>query len=96
MLGSKNYETENVVEKQAEANVEIEGRSGSRKEGFGDSRSFVEGSVPSGHKPRKESSLFEKLNDFVEIGQAMGYSMKGCLSNIEELINQHGVENGLQ
>ncbi|GKF19245.1 hypothetical protein Tco_0067883, partial [Tanacetum coccineum] len=31
-----------------------------------------------------------------EIVQAMGYSMEGCLRNIEELITEHGVVNGLQ
>ncbi|GKB75656.1 RNA-directed DNA polymerase, eukaryota, partial [Tanacetum coccineum] len=94
VLGSKNHERENIIEKHAEMNVETGGNSGYRKEGFGDSRSFVEGSVRSGYKPKMESSLLEKLNDFVEIGQAMGYSMEGCLRNIEELITKHGVVNG--
>ncbi|GJT24730.1 RNA-directed DNA polymerase, eukaryota [Tanacetum coccineum] len=79
------------TKKHVETNVETGGNSGYRKEGFGDSRSFVEGLVPSGYKPKMESSLLEKLNDFVEIGQAVGYSMEGCLRNIEELIIEHGV-----
>ncbi|GKF24876.1 hypothetical protein Tco_0080770, partial [Tanacetum coccineum] len=94
--GSKNHQRENIVEKHVETNVETGGSSGYRKEGLGDGRSFVEGLVPSGYKPKMESSLLEKLNDFVKIGQAMGYSMEGCLRNIEELITEHGVVNGLQ
>lgn len=43
-------------------------------------------SDPSGQPPRVASSLLNKLNEFVEIGQAMGFSMEGCLKNIEELI----------
>ncbi|GJS60856.1 RNA-directed DNA polymerase, eukaryota [Tanacetum coccineum] len=91
LSGSKNHERENIIEKHVDTNVEIGGNSGYRKEGFGDSRSFVEGSVPSGYKPKMESSLLEKLNDFVKIRQAMSYSMKGCLRNIKELITEHGV-----
>ncbi|GJW60642.1 hypothetical protein Tco_0109977, partial [Tanacetum coccineum] len=84
------------VMQQTKTNVETGGNSRYRKEGFGDSRSFVEGSVRSGYKPKMESSLIEKLNDFVEIGQAMGYSMEGSLRNIDELITKHEVVNGLQ
>ncbi|GJV32298.1 RNA-directed DNA polymerase, eukaryota, nucleotide-binding alpha-beta plait domain protein [Tanacetum coccineum] len=48
-------------------------------------------SVRSGRPPRVASSLLNKLNEFVEIGQAMGFSMKGCLNNIEELVSEQGV-----
>nr|GEW02867.1 RNA-directed DNA polymerase, eukaryota [Tanacetum cinerariifolium] len=95
VLGSKNHERENIIWKHVEKNVKTGGNGGYRKEGFGDSRSFVKGSVPNGYKPKMESSLLEKLNDFIEIGQAMGYSMEGCLRNIEELFTEHGVVNGL-
>nr|GEU39264.1 RNA-directed DNA polymerase, eukaryota [Tanacetum cinerariifolium] len=93
VLGSKNHERENIIWKHVKTNVETGGNGGYRKEGFGDSGSFMEGSVPNGYKPNMESSLLEKLNDFVEIGQAMGYSMEGCLRNIKELITEHGVVN---
>ncbi|GJX74324.1 RNA-directed DNA polymerase, eukaryota, partial [Tanacetum coccineum] len=35
--------------------------------------------LPKGKSPRMDSSLLEKMNEFVEIGQAMGFSMEGCL-----------------
>ncbi|GJX92153.1 RNA-directed DNA polymerase, eukaryota [Tanacetum coccineum] len=43
----------------------------------GISKSFVPCSLVCGKQPRVESSLLDKLNDFVEIGQAMGFSMEG-------------------
>lgn len=30
---------------------------------------------------------------FIDIGQAMGYSMEGCMQNIQELINTFGESN---
>ena len=58
--------------------------------GVGTSKTFVPCSLEYGKQPRVESSLLVKLNDFVEIGQAMGFSMEGCLQNIEELIAKQG------
>ncbi|GJZ21484.1 RNA-directed DNA polymerase, eukaryota [Tanacetum coccineum] len=45
------------TKKHVEVNVESGGKSGSRKEGFGDSRSFLEVSVPSRYKPRSDSLI---------------------------------------
>ncbi|KAL4568139.1 hypothetical protein LXL04_023741 [Taraxacum kok-saghyz] len=35
-------------------------------------------------------SFLKKLDDFVLLGQTMGYNMEGCLKNVEEIINHHG------
>ncbi|GJU45029.1 RNA-directed DNA polymerase, eukaryota [Tanacetum coccineum] len=49
------------------------------------SKHFVPCSLVIGKQPQVKSSLLDKLNDFVKIGQAMGFPMEGCLNNIEEL-----------
>ena len=46
--------------------------------------------LPKGNCPRTESSLLEKLNEFVEIGQTMGFFMEGCINDIEKLISRQG------
>nr|GEY95019.1 RNA-directed DNA polymerase, eukaryota [Tanacetum cinerariifolium]GEY96137.1 RNA-directed DNA polymerase, eukaryota [Tanacetum cinerariifolium] len=43
-----------------------------------------------GRCPRIASSLPEKMNEFVEIGQAMGFSMEECVNDIEKLISRKG------
>ncbi|GJZ66328.1 RNA-directed DNA polymerase, eukaryota, nucleotide-binding alpha-beta plait domain protein [Tanacetum coccineum] len=44
--------------------------------------------LPKGKCPRIASSLLEKMNEFVEIGQSMGFSMDGCVNDIEKLISK--------
>ncbi|KAL4576528.1 hypothetical protein LXL04_012623 [Taraxacum kok-saghyz] len=41
-------------------------------------------------RPPDGFSLVEKINEFVELGHAMGFSMVGCMSNVEEIINAFG------
>ena len=41
-------------------------------------------------RPHEGFSLVERINEFVEIGHAMGYSMVGCMANVEEIINAFG------
>nr|GEY36472.1 RNA-directed DNA polymerase, eukaryota, nucleotide-binding alpha-beta plait domain protein [Tanacetum cinerariifolium] len=46
--------------------------------------------LPKGKCPRIASSLLEKMNEFVEIGQAMRFYMDGCVNDIEKLISRKG------
>ncbi|GJT26024.1 RNA-directed DNA polymerase, eukaryota [Tanacetum coccineum] len=50
--------------------------SNSVKGGQGSERDSV---LPKGKCPQNESSLLERMNEFVEIGQTMGFDMGGCL-----------------
>ncbi|GJQ94994.1 RNA-directed DNA polymerase, eukaryota [Tanacetum coccineum] len=47
-------------------------------------------SMPKGKCPRFASSLLDQMNEFVEIGQAMRFSMDGCVNDIEKLISRQG------
>ncbi|KAL4558663.1 hypothetical protein LXL04_036864 [Taraxacum kok-saghyz] len=38
-------------------------------------------------------SFLQKLDDFVLLGQTMGYDMAGCQKNVEAIINYHGRQN---
>ncbi|GJU23714.1 retrotransposon protein, putative, ty1-copia subclass [Tanacetum coccineum] len=49
------------------------------------SNSGVDSSLPKGQCPRIDSSLLEKMNEFVEIGQAMGFTMEACEQDIANL-----------
>ncbi|GJU36817.1 zinc finger, CCHC-type containing protein [Tanacetum coccineum] len=51
--------------------------------------------LPKGKCPRTDSSLLKKMNEFVEIGQTLGFSMEGCINNIEKLISRQG-DGGLE
>lgn len=42
------------------------------------------------NKPTHSFSILEKLNSFIEIGQAMWFSMKGCEADIKKIITQFG------
>nr|GEV35068.1 RNA-directed DNA polymerase, eukaryota, reverse transcriptase zinc-binding domain protein [Tanacetum cinerariifolium] len=37
--------------------------------------------------PRTGGSILEWIDDLVKVGQTMGYEMKGCMKNMEEIIN---------
>nr|GFB09534.1 RNA-directed DNA polymerase, eukaryota [Tanacetum cinerariifolium] len=54
-------------------------------------------SICSGHfkkseVPRKGGSILELIDDFVNVGQTMGYDMTGCIKNMEEIIKSQGVD----
>nr|GEY99170.1 hypothetical protein [Tanacetum cinerariifolium] len=42
--------------------------------------------------PRKGGSILELIDDLVNVGQTMGYDMKGCIKNMEEIIESQGVD----
>ncbi|GKA06302.1 retrovirus-related pol polyprotein from transposon TNT 1-94 [Tanacetum coccineum] len=54
------------------------------------SNSGVDSSLPRGQCPQIASSLLEKMNEFVEIGQAIGFSMEGCEKDVKKLISRQG------
>ncbi|GJW70810.1 nucleotide-binding alpha-beta plait domain-containing protein, partial [Tanacetum coccineum] len=40
---------------------------------------------------RSGGSILQVIEDMVKVGQTMGYNMKGCINNIEEIIESQGV-----
>nr|GFD04823.1 RNA-directed DNA polymerase, eukaryota [Tanacetum cinerariifolium] len=36
------------------------------------------------------------MKDVIRVGQAMGYTMEGCVSDLECIIGQQGVDNGFR
>ncbi|KAI3792117.1 hypothetical protein L2E82_05987 [Cichorium intybus] len=46
--------------------------------------------------PVQSQSILKRLNDLVEVGQAMGFNMEGCLKNMEQIIDYHGNQNSFQ
>ena len=43
--------------------------------------------------PRNGRSLLTVMEELIKVGQTMGYNMKGCMKNIEEIIELQGVED---
>ena len=41
-------------------------------------------------------SLVERMNEFIAIVHAMGYSMDGCMANLEDIINAFGDKHVLK
>ncbi|GJT21595.1 hypothetical protein Tco_0891532 [Tanacetum coccineum] len=57
------------------------------------------GSTSSGHfkmseVPRSGGSMLGLLEEVVKVGQVMGFNMKGCISNMEDIIGSQGVDEG--
>ncbi|GJY59463.1 hypothetical protein Tco_0459355 [Tanacetum coccineum] len=48
------------------------------------------------HGPNKGGSILEVLDDMVKVGQAMGFSMGGCLKDMESIIGSQGDLDGLR
>ncbi|KAI3723956.1 hypothetical protein L2E82_35719 [Cichorium intybus] len=46
--------------------------------------------------PVQSQSILKRLDDLVEVGQAMGFNMEGCLKNMEQIIEYHGNQNSFQ
>lgn len=51
------------------------------------------GEIPQVPISRKGVSLLETQEEFVTVGQEMGYSMDGCIHNIEETISTQGAHH---
>ena len=41
-------------------------------------------------------SVLGVMEDVICVGQAMGYTMEGCVSDLERIIGQQGVDNGFR
>nr|GFC53983.1 RNA-directed DNA polymerase, eukaryota [Tanacetum cinerariifolium] len=41
-------------------------------------------------------SVLGVMEDVIRVGQAMGYTMEGCVSDLERIIGQQGVDNGFR
>nr|GEY46578.1 nucleotide-binding alpha-beta plait domain-containing protein [Tanacetum cinerariifolium] len=55
-------------------------------------------STCSGHSkksgvPRTRGSIIQLIDNLVTVGQTMGYDMKGCIKNLEEIIESKGVND---
>ncbi|GJX07902.1 hypothetical protein Tco_0195834 [Tanacetum coccineum] len=48
------------------------------------------------HGPNKGGSILEVLDDMVKVGQAMGFSMGGCLKDMESIIGSQEDLDGLR
>ncbi|KAI3509584.1 hypothetical protein L1887_24968 [Cichorium endivia] len=46
--------------------------------------------------PVQSQSILKRLDELVEVGQAMGFNMEGCLKNMEYIIGYHGNQNSFQ
>ncbi|GKE13461.1 hypothetical protein Tco_1417012 [Tanacetum coccineum] len=76
-------------------------RVGSYKNGKPPKKSVESGdnSISSGHfkkseLPRTGGSILAVLEEVIKVGTVMGYKMEGCTSNIAEIIEAKGVEEG--
>nr|GFB37555.1 RNA-directed DNA polymerase, eukaryota [Tanacetum cinerariifolium] len=41
-------------------------------------------------------SVLGVMEDIIHVGQAMGYTMEGCVSDLERIVGQQGVNNGFR
>ncbi|GKB01987.1 hypothetical protein Tco_0830031 [Tanacetum coccineum] len=55
-----------------------------------DKESFYSGQFRRSVGPQTCGSILQVMEDLVKVGQTMGYKMEGCVSNIEEIIRNHG------
>ncbi|GJX55973.1 RNA-directed DNA polymerase, eukaryota [Tanacetum coccineum] len=79
--------------KHVEKEQQSECNTNSTKGGGGSDKDSM---LPKGKCPRTDSSLLEKMNEFVEIGQTMGFSMEGCINDIEKPIARQGDETKME
>nr|GFA46993.1 RNA-directed DNA polymerase, eukaryota, reverse transcriptase zinc-binding domain protein [Tanacetum cinerariifolium] len=58
--------------------------------------SGMSGQFKTSSLPRTGRSILGILDEVVKVGQVMGYNMKGCKSNIADIIGSQGVEEVYQ
>nr|GEW87269.1 UvrD-like helicase, ATP-binding domain, P-loop containing nucleoside triphosphate hydrolase [Tanacetum cinerariifolium] len=61
----------------------------------------VKESICSGHfkkskVPKSGGSILQLIDNLVKVGETMGYDMKGCIKNMEEIIELQGANDGLE
>ncbi|GJU17260.1 RNA-directed DNA polymerase, eukaryota [Tanacetum coccineum] len=49
-----------------------------------------------GHEQKKGGSILEVLDDMIKVGQTMGFSMEGCMKDIENIIGSQGANEVIQ
>ncbi|GKB06680.1 nucleotide-binding alpha-beta plait domain-containing protein [Tanacetum coccineum] len=53
--------------------------------------SICSGQFQKSEVPRTGGSILQLIDDLVKVGQTMGYDMKGCMKNMEEIIESQGM-----
>ncbi|GKF66471.1 hypothetical protein Tco_0192988, partial [Tanacetum coccineum] len=43
---------------------------------------------------RSEGSILQLMKELIKVGQTMGYNMEGCITNIGDIINSQGENDG--
>ncbi|GJU22463.1 RNA-directed DNA polymerase, eukaryota [Tanacetum coccineum] len=98
-------EKENVSIDEQEVKGTDQAKSQSRSEGL--SSRILEDAQPLdehlsseirdiGHEHKKGGSILEVLDDMIKVGQTMGFSMDGCMKDMESIIGSQGVHNVFQ
>nr|GEY81872.1 hypothetical protein [Tanacetum cinerariifolium] len=49
-----------------------------------------------GHEQKQGGSILEVLDDMIKVGQTMGFSMEGCMKDMENIIGSQGVRDVFQ
>ncbi|GJZ95951.1 RNA-directed DNA polymerase, eukaryota [Tanacetum coccineum] len=49
-----------------------------------------------GHNLKKGGSILEVVDDMIKVGQTMGYTMDGCMKDMERIIGSQGVHDVIQ
>ncbi|GKD95271.1 hypothetical protein Tco_1375108 [Tanacetum coccineum] len=44
--------------------------------------------------PRSGGSILQLIEELIKVGQTMGYNMEGCITNIGDIINSQGANDG--
>ncbi|GJT74438.1 RNA-directed DNA polymerase, eukaryota [Tanacetum coccineum] len=57
---------------------------------------FSSGDRATGHELKKGGSILEVLDDMIKVGQTMGYTMEGCVKDMEKIIGSQGVHEVIQ
>ncbi|GJS49474.1 RNA-directed DNA polymerase, eukaryota [Tanacetum coccineum] len=49
-----------------------------------------------GHMPKKGGSVLEVLDEMIKVGQTIGYTMEGCMKDMENIIGSQGAQDTIQ
>nr|GEZ44190.1 RNA-directed DNA polymerase, eukaryota [Tanacetum cinerariifolium] len=90
---SNNYEKVNEVNVEEFQNLSGNGCSKYYKEVESDS--ICSGRFKKSKGPKTGGSSLNLLDEVVKVGQVMGYKMDGCMSNMVEIIESQGAEEGI-
>ncbi|GJY06815.1 ribonuclease H-like domain-containing protein [Tanacetum coccineum] len=86
-------ETQNKYDQEDGGSVEK--NTNVRKETLSDAEeSFCSSHFRKSIAPHTGGSIIQFIDDFVKVGQTMGYDMTGCIENMEKIIESQGVNEG--